>query len=71
MTDWDSIIRAHGPQSRLKAAVGSDAKGIVSVLMYAVAIPIAFVRPTIAAAIYIAVALVWLVPDPRIEKRVP
>jgi uncharacterized membrane protein len=65
-----TIIRAHGPQSRLKAAVGSDAKGIISVLMYAVAIPIAFVRPGIAAAIYIAVALVWLVPDRRIEKRV-
>jgi len=64
-----AIIRSQGPQSTLQAALGSDTKGILSVLMYAAAIPLAFVRPSVAAAIYVAVALVWLVPDPRIERR--
>jgi len=65
----ESIIRADGPASALKAAVGSDAKGILSVVMYAIAIPIAFFHTWIAAAVYVGVALVWLVPDPRIERR--
>src|SRR5262249_9527389 len=64
-----TIIRSQGPQSRLKSAVGSDVKGIASVVMYATAIGIAFVNPWIAEAIYLGVALVWLVPDPRIERR--
>jgi uncharacterized membrane protein len=64
-----AIIRSQGPNSRLQAALGSDAKGIVSVLMYAVAIPLAFVNAWISAAIYVAVALIWLVPDPRIERQ--
>jgi uncharacterized membrane protein len=53
----------------LKEAVGSDRKGIASVVMYAIAIAVAFVNPWIAAAIYLAVAVMWLVPDPRIERR--
>jgi uncharacterized membrane protein len=64
-----TIIRSQGPESTLRAALGSDAKGIVSVLMYAVAIPLAFVSTWIAAAIIVAVALIWLVPDRRIEGR--
>jgi uncharacterized membrane protein len=64
-----TIITSQGPQSPLKAAVGNDNKGKLSVLMYGVAIPLAFVRPWISAAIYSAVALMWLVPDRRIEKR--
>jgi TMEM175 potassium channel family protein len=64
-----TIIRSQGPDSRLKEAIGSDAKGIISVVMYATAIAIAFVNPRIAEAIYLAVALMWLVPDPRIERR--
>jgi uncharacterized membrane protein len=64
-----AIIRSQGPQSRLKAALGSDTKGIASVVMYAAAIPIAFVSAWTSAAIYVAVALIWLVPDPRIERR--
>ncbi len=64
-----AIIRSQGPQSRLQAALGSDTKGILSVLMYAAAIPLAFVSGWIAAAIFVAVALVWLVPDRRIERR--
>ena len=66
----ETIVRSQGPQSRLREAVGSDTKGILSVAMYATAIPLAFVSTSIAAAIYVAVALIWLVPDPRIEKHV-
>jgi uncharacterized membrane protein len=65
-----TIIRSQGPQSRLGSAVGSDPKGLASVVMYAAAIGIAFVSPWIAEAIYLSVALMWLVPDPRIERRV-
>jgi len=64
-----AIIRSQGANSRLKAALGSDGKGIVSVLMYAAAIPLAFVNAWICAAIYVAVALIWLVPDRRIERQ--
>ena len=64
-----TIIRAHGPGSDLKAALGSDVKGIVSVVMYAAAIPLAFVHAWVSAAIYVVVALGWLVPDPRIERH--
>jgi hypothetical protein len=53
----------------LAEAVGSDRKGKLSLLFYVAAIPLAFVRPLIADALYVAVALVWLVPDPRIESR--
>ncbi len=65
-----TIITSQGAHSPLKAAVGSDTKGKISPVMYAVAIPIAFVMPWVAAAIYVAVALMWLVPDRRIEKHV-
>jgi uncharacterized membrane protein len=64
-----TIIRSQGPHSRLKSAVGSDAKGIASVVLYATAIGIAFVNPWIAEAVYLGVAVMWLVPDPRIERR--
>lgn len=62
------IIASQGPQSVLKAAIGSDWKGKVSPLLYAVAIPAAFRSPAIAGAIYAAVAIIWLVPDRRIER---
>ena len=63
------IIAAQGPSSRLKAAIGSDAKGYLSLAMYAAAIPLAFVNRWIAYALYVAVVLIWLVPDRRIERR--
>ena len=65
-----TIIAEQGPGSRLKAAVGNDLKGKVSGLLYAIAIPLTFVHESIAASIYVAVALVWLVPDRRIEKHI-
>ena len=52
----------------LRAAVGRDLKGKVSPLLYLIAIPAAFVHQAIAGAIYVGVALMWLVPDRRIER---
>jgi uncharacterized membrane protein len=63
-----TIIAAQGPHSRLKEALGSDAKGYASIAMYAAAIPLAFVNRWFAYALYVAVALMWLVPDRRLEK---
>jgi uncharacterized membrane protein len=65
-----AIVRSQGERSPLQAALGSDAKGKMSVVIYLVAIPIAFVNAWVAAAIYVAVALIWLVPDRRIERHV-
>jgi uncharacterized membrane protein len=64
-----AIIADQGPGSRLAAAVGKDLKGKVSPLLYLAAIPLAFVREWLADAIFVAVALLWLVPDRRIESR--
>jgi uncharacterized membrane protein len=62
------IIASQGSNSILKKAVGGDWKGKVSPLLYAVAIPLAFWRQWISLAIYVIVALIWLIPDRRIEK---
>jgi uncharacterized membrane protein len=64
-----ALIREQGPGSRLASAVGIDTKGLLSVAIYAVAIPIAFYRPWISDALYALVALTWFVPDSRIERR--
>ena len=64
------IIARQGPGSTLAAAVGRDLKGKISPLLYLTAIPAAFFRGWIADAIYVAVALIWLVPDRRIERAV-
>jgi len=63
-----AIIRAQGPDSILKKAVGRDLKGKLSPLLYILAIVGTLVSPWIAEAIYVAVALIWLIPDRRIEK---
>lgn len=63
------IIRSQGPDSRLEAAVGNDFKGKISVVLYLVAIPLAFVHQLLSDAIYASVALMWLIPDRRIEER--
>jgi uncharacterized membrane protein len=62
------LIAHHGKDSTLATSIGSDRKGKVSVVVYATAIPLSFVRPWIAFACYIMVAVMWLLPDPRIEK---
>ncbi|MGH9361404.1 MAG: TMEM175 family protein [Thermoanaerobaculia bacterium] len=63
------LVAAQGPGSRLATAVGTDVKGKLSIALYAAAIPLAFVNQWIADGIYVLVALMWLVPDPRIESR--
>jgi uncharacterized membrane protein len=63
-----TIIRCEGPESRLAEAVGQEAKGLVSVFLYGLAIPLAFLHQAISDAIYLLVALMWLVPDPRIAR---
>jgi uncharacterized membrane protein len=62
-----TIIAAQGGSSKLATAVGTDLKGKLSLALYTVAIPIAFVQEWISHALYVAVALIWLVPDRRIE----
>jgi len=54
----------------LATALGSDFKGKISILIYLVAIPLAFVRSWLACALYVFVAIMWLVPDRRIERTV-
>jgi uncharacterized membrane protein len=54
---------------RLSAAIGSDVKGKFSLVLYVAAIPLAFVHRAIADALYVAVALIWFIPDRRIESR--
>jgi uncharacterized membrane protein len=61
------LIASHGDDSALRVAVGRDVKGLVSVLIYAVAIPLSFFQPYAACALYVLVAILWLVPDRRIE----
>jgi len=63
-----TILQAEGPDSLLRTAVGSDWKGKLSPILYVVAIPLAFVHEAIAGALYVAVALLWLIPDRRIER---
>jgi uncharacterized membrane protein len=64
-----TIIACEGPASTLGSAVGRDFKGNVSILLYVVALLLAFLNPWIANAIYLGVALMWLIPDRRIERQ--
>ena len=63
-----SLVSHHGRESLLATALGRDLKGKASLLLYAVAIPLAFVHPLISCAIYVATGVIWLVPDRRIER---
>ena len=64
------IVALEGAQSKLGLAVGRDLKGLVSSVLYGLAIPLAFVARYVSLGIYVFVALVWLVPDRRIESLV-
>jgi uncharacterized membrane protein len=64
-----ALIAAEGAQSKLQQAVGRDEKGKLSAALYAAAVPLAFVRTWISGAIYVLVALMWFIPDRRIESR--
>jgi uncharacterized membrane protein len=64
-----AILVEHGPDSVLARAVGRDIKGKISPLFYIVAVGFAFARPWIAQTLFVVVALIWLVPDRRIERH--
>jgi uncharacterized membrane protein len=63
-----ALMKHHGKDSKLALAIGKDYKGLISVITYAMAIGLSFVQSWIAFALYIAVALMWFIPDRRIEK---
>jgi len=63
-----AIIAKHGRDSLLASAIGRDWKGKLSLVLYVTAIPLSFAHPWIGNAIYVLVALIWLVPDRRIER---
>jgi uncharacterized membrane protein len=65
-----AIIAHQGPHSKLRAAIGKDRKGMISMALYAAAVPLAFVHREIAWAIFVVVALIWLAPDRRIEDKI-
>lgn len=64
-----ALIQLHGRSSTLATAVGKDKKGIISVVIYALAIPFSFINGYIGLALYALVAAIWLIPDQRIEKK--
>jgi uncharacterized membrane protein len=63
-----ALVRREGPNARLAVAIGSDVKGRMSIVLYVAAVALAFADRWISDAIYVAIALVWLVPDRRIES---
>ena len=64
-----SLMAHHGQDSVLATAIGRDVKGLRSLYLYTAAVPLAFVSPWIALAIYVTVAIIWLIPDRRIENE--
>lgn len=64
-----ALIRSDGPDSMVAAAFGRDVKGRISIVIYAVAVGLAFVNPWLSIALYVAVAIMWIVPDRRIERE--
>ena len=62
------LVARHGPNSAIARAVGADRKGWTSLILYGSAIPIAFLNRWVALGIYVTVAIIWLVPDRRIER---
>jgi len=63
-----AIVSYQGEKSKLRAAVGRDSKGKLSILLYIIAISTAYIDQWISIGIYILVACIWLIPDPRIER---
>jgi uncharacterized membrane protein len=63
-----TLIALHGVQSMIATALGNDFKGKISVVLYMVVIPLSFVNPWIPCGMYLLVAIMWLIPDRRIEK---
>jgi uncharacterized membrane protein len=65
-----TLLSIHAADSVLATALGDDFKGKISMVFYAIAIPLAFVRSWLACLFYVLVAVIWLVPDKRIEKTI-
>jgi uncharacterized membrane protein len=65
-----STLLAHHKNSALALALGNDFKGKISLVLYVVAIPLVLVDPRLSLAIYVLVAVIWFIPDPRIERTV-
>ncbi len=63
------LVAHHSENSTLARAIGNDRKGKLSLLLYAIGIALALVNPWLAVALYVAVAVIWFIPDPRIEKN--
>lgn len=64
-----SLIKLHGKKSTLALAIGKDRKGLLSVLVYAIAVALCWLSPKISLALYALVTGIWLVPDKRIENK--
>ena len=64
-----ALLSLHGGDSDLAAAIGRDFKGILSLVLYLAAVLLALFHPAVAVAIYVLVAIMWLIPDRRIERR--
>jgi len=64
-----TLVRVPGQTPILASALGSDLKGKLSIALYALSIPVAFVLPVVSVAIFIGVAAMWFVPDRRLEAR--
>ncbi len=64
------ILKLHGPDSLLKKAIGKDLKGKASPILYIIAIVLSFYSQLAAGSIYVFVALIWLIPDKRIERTI-
>jgi len=62
------LLASHGPESKLAEAIGNDRKGKASIALYLVALACAFFVPWVSVALFVTVALIWLVPDKRIER---
>lgn len=65
-----SLITYHGKNSTISKAIGKDRKGLTSILLYTIAIPAAFISPWLSLIIYVGVAMMWFVPDKRIEENI-
>jgi TMEM175 potassium channel family protein len=64
-----ALLHAEGERSELRVALGSDVKGKISPILYCIGIGLAFVDPWLGLAMYVVVALIWLVPDRRVERH--
>ena len=66
----DQLHESHGKHSKLRDAIGGDVKGYASLALYTTGIALAFVQPIASYVIYAVVAVIWLVPDRRISRRI-